>query len=101
MPYPLNVLAPPTPRVACLECGRCCTYVAVGVNAPKTVRYASSGVSSFGHIAMELLQRSAKIEMLHVPYKGGPAGMTALAAGEVDVGSGAIPPAIPPLIPDE
>jgi hypothetical protein len=39
--YPLNVLAPPQSRVACLECGRCCTYVAVGVNAPKSVRYAT------------------------------------------------------------
>jgi tripartite-type tricarboxylate transporter receptor subunit TctC len=62
---------------------------------PKTVRYASSGVSSFGHLAMELLQRLAKIELVHVPYKGGPAGITALAGGEVEVGSGAIPAAIP------
>jgi tripartite-type tricarboxylate transporter receptor subunit TctC len=69
--------------------------VALARAKPKTVRYASSGVSSFGHLAMELLQRLAKIEMVHVPYKGGPAGITALAGGEVDVGSGSIPAAIP------
>lgn len=69
--------------------------VALARTKPKAIRYASSGVSSFGHLAMELMQRQAKIELLHVPYKGGPAGVTAMAAGEVDVGSSAIPPAIP------
>lgn len=69
--------------------------VALARAKPKAIRYASSGVSSFGHLAMELLQRLARIEMVHVPYKGGPAGITALAGGEVEVGSGAIPAAIP------
>jgi len=27
--------------VPCLECGQCCTYVAVGVNTPRTPRYAT------------------------------------------------------------
>jgi hypothetical protein len=27
--------------VPCTECGRCCTYVAVGINAPTTPRYAT------------------------------------------------------------
>jgi Fe-S-cluster containining protein len=27
--------------VPCLECGRCCTYVGVGINAPRTTRSAS------------------------------------------------------------
>jgi Fe-S-cluster containining protein len=27
--------------VPCLECGRCCTYVAVGINAPRTAGYAA------------------------------------------------------------
>lgn len=35
----------PAPRgdelVPCLECGKCCTYVAVGINAPRTPGYAT------------------------------------------------------------
>lgn len=27
--------------MTCLECGKCCTYVAVGINEPKSVRYAT------------------------------------------------------------
>jgi Fe-S-cluster containining protein len=27
--------------VECTECGRCCTYVGVGINPPKSARYAS------------------------------------------------------------
>jgi hypothetical protein len=39
---PLSVV-PEGPRdlVPCTECGRCCTYVAVGINAPTTPRYAT------------------------------------------------------------
>ena len=40
MPDALDVLPLKAP-VACLECGRCCTYVAVGVNAPRNLRYAT------------------------------------------------------------
>jgi len=27
--------------VPCTECGRCCTYVSVGINEPRTLRFAS------------------------------------------------------------
>lgn len=32
---------PPPPLVPCTECGKCCTYVAVGINAPTTPRTAT------------------------------------------------------------
>lgn len=35
---PLPMSPTPTP---CTECGRCCTYVSVGINEPRTVRFAS------------------------------------------------------------
>lgn len=39
---PLPVLpGPPPPRVECTSCGKCCTYVSVGINAPRNVRFAS------------------------------------------------------------
>jgi hypothetical protein len=35
----LPMIADP-PRVACTSCGKCCTYVSVGINEPKTLRFA-------------------------------------------------------------
>jgi len=43
---------------------------------PNQLNFGSSGTGSTPHLAMELLKRSANIEMVHVPYKGmGPATM--------------------------
>jgi len=41
MPVPLPMLQRSPPLVECTECARCCTYVAVGVNAPTTPRLAT------------------------------------------------------------
>jgi Fe-S-cluster containining protein len=38
---PLPVLSQAPPLVECTECARCCTYVAVGINAPTTPRLAT------------------------------------------------------------
>ncbi len=39
---PLSVLRPAQQAlVPCTECGRCCTYVGVGINAPTTARLAT------------------------------------------------------------
>jgi len=47
--------------------------------------YASIGIGSPFHLAMERLQRMAGIALLHVPYKGGVQAAAAAAAGEVAV----------------
>lgn len=39
-PIPLPMLAG-RPNVPCTQCAKCCTYVAVGINAPTRPRYAS------------------------------------------------------------
>ena len=39
-PIPLRVLSE-RPHVPCTQCARCCTYVAVGINAPTRPRYAT------------------------------------------------------------
>jgi Fe-S-cluster containining protein len=42
MPIPLPMIAPaPAGLVPCTSCGKCCTYVAVGINAPTTPRTAT------------------------------------------------------------
>lgn len=38
-PVPLPLAA--SPLIPCTRCAKCCTYVAVGINAPHSLRYAS------------------------------------------------------------
>jgi tripartite-type tricarboxylate transporter receptor subunit TctC len=50
--------------------------VALAKRRPGELVYASSGTGGTPHLAMELLKQAAKIDMVHVPYKGaGPATM--------------------------
>jgi tripartite-type tricarboxylate transporter receptor subunit TctC len=49
----------------------------------RSVSYGTAGIGSTHHLAGELLVRSAKVEMLHIPYRGDAASVTALLGGEV------------------
>ncbi|MEP6722819.1 MAG: tripartite tricarboxylate transporter substrate binding protein [Variovorax sp.] len=57
--------------------------VAAAQAAPGTVAYGTAGIGSTHHLAGELLARMAKAPMLHVPYRGDAAALTALLAGDV------------------
>jgi tripartite-type tricarboxylate transporter receptor subunit TctC len=59
-------------------------FVKLAKAKPKTVTYASSGVGGAGHLAGELLAIMAKIQMVHVPYKGGGPAMRGFLSKEVD-----------------
>ena len=52
---------------------------------PQKVNYASAAVASLGHLAGELLNSSAGIQMQHVPYKGSGQAVIDLLAGQVQV----------------
>ena len=39
---------------------------------PKSIEYGSLGVGSGPHVVMEMMNNMARIQMLHVPYKGSP-----------------------------
>jgi len=44
-PIPLRIERPEEkPLVPCTECGKCCTYVGVGINSPTTPRYATDAL---------------------------------------------------------
>ncbi len=60
-----------------------------------SINFASSGDGSPEHIAAELLKSMAKINMTHVPYKGGAPNALALISGEVQVGFNTSPVAVP------
>ncbi len=57
---------------------------------PGKLNIASSGVGSFQHLSGELFLRMAKIEMTHVPFKGGGPAMTDVIAGQSQVSIGSL-----------
>ena len=52
---------------------------------PGKLNYASSGTGSGGHLAAELFKSVAKVNMVHVPYRGGGPAYVDLVAGHVDL----------------
>lgn len=50
----------------------------------RPVTYGTPAVASPHHLAMELVKRRAGLAAEHVPYRGGPASMQDLLAGQVD-----------------
>ena len=59
-------------------------FVANARANPGKVSFASYGAGSPAHLAGELLKNEAKIDMLHVPYKGGAPALTDVIGGQVD-----------------
>ena len=57
--------------------------VAAARAQPGKMNYASTGNGTALHIAGEAFRAAARVDVLHVPYKGGPQATTALLAGEV------------------
>ncbi len=52
---------------------------------PKSINYASAGVGGINHLGTELFAAAAKVELVHIPYKGmGPA-FNDLMAGNVQM----------------
>ena len=52
---------------------------------PGKLNYASSGNGTPGHVGMELLKFMTGTQIVHVPYKGGAAGIADLIAGQVQL----------------
>ncbi len=62
---------------------------------PGSLRYASSGVGSNPHLAGELLNTMAKVDLLHVPYKGAGPSTVAVLSGEVQIAFQSVSAAMP------
>jgi len=52
---------------------------------PGKLHYASNGVGSSSHLSAELFRSMAGVDMVHVPYKGGPPGVAATISGETQL----------------
>jgi tripartite-type tricarboxylate transporter receptor subunit TctC len=60
-------------------------FVAYARSASPALIYASGGVGSQQHFAMEVLKQPADINLLHVPYRGGTPSAVATIAGDTQV----------------
>ena len=58
--------------------------VALAKASPGKLNFASVGVGSTQHFAGELMRQMTGIDVKHIPYRGTPAVIAALVAGEVD-----------------
>ncbi|WP_338616314.1 tripartite tricarboxylate transporter substrate binding protein [Pigmentiphaga sp. CHJ604] len=61
-------------------------FVAAAAQAPGQYNYASSGVGTPQHLAMELLKEATGMNIMHIPHKGAGEAVTAIAGGQVEVG---------------
>jgi tripartite-type tricarboxylate transporter receptor subunit TctC len=52
---------------------------------PGKLAFSSSGAGTSSHLTMELFKSAAKINMLHVPYKGGAPAVNAVMSGEAQM----------------
>lgn len=52
---------------------------------PGKINFASAGSGGLPHLAGELLKREAKIDIVHVPYRGAAPAVADLLAGNVDI----------------
>ena len=59
--------------------------VALARAKPGQLNFASGGVASFNQLCAELLKMQAKIDIVHVPYKGGGPAVADLVGGKVDL----------------
>ena len=54
---------------------------------PGAIAYSSPGVGTSNHLAIEGMAIEAGVKLLHVPYRGGAPAATAVAAGDVPIGT--------------
>jgi tripartite-type tricarboxylate transporter receptor subunit TctC len=70
-------------------------FVKLAQASPGKLTYGSAGNGSAGHLAFEYLKLEAKIDLLHIPYKGTGPQLTDLLGGRTDAAAAGTPPLLP------
>ena len=66
-------------------------FIALAKRQPGKMNYASAGNGTATHLAMEMLKDAAKIDLVHIPYKGNAPADVAILGGEVQAVFGSMP----------
>jgi len=77
--FPYVLIAHPTVPVKTVK-----DLISLARAKPGYLSFGSSGVGSGFHLGGELLKTLARVDILHVPYKGGNLALSELAAGDID-----------------
>ena len=59
-------------------------FVALAKNQPGRLNFASPGTGSIAHLAAELFKKTAGINIVHVPYKGGAPALIDALSGQIE-----------------
>ena len=59
--------------------------IALAAKSPGKISFASTGQGTSSHLSSELFKLMTNVDMLHVPYKGGPPAVADLIGGQVNV----------------
>ncbi len=77
---PMVLVARPTLPARSLD-----EFVALARARPGALSYATSGVGTVLHLAMEMIKERAKLFIVHIPYRGGAQIATDVIGGQVDL----------------
>lgn len=69
--------------------------IALARSKPGALSYASAGPGTASHLAGELFKSMAKVDMLHIPYKGNSPAITDLLAGQTALFFATMPTVLP------
>jgi tripartite-type tricarboxylate transporter receptor subunit TctC len=69
--------------------------IALARKKPGEFTYASAGSGSTTHLAAEFFRAQAKLDLIHVPYKGGGPALIDVVAGQVTMYFGSMPASLP------
>ena len=69
--------------------------IALAKSRPGVLNYSSAGAGSTTHMAMELFKSMARVDFLHIPYKGAAPAVLDLVGGHVDLMFAPLPVMLP------
>ena len=90
--FPLVLIAHPSAKLRNLQ-----ELSAAAKAAPGKLNYASSGLGSSGHLAMEMFARTAGLKLNHIPYKGGIPALQDTIAGQIPLLWGSVSACLQPI----
>src|SRR5215813_14149795 len=85
---PLVAIVPPELAAKTLK-----DFIALAKQKPGQLNFSSAGVASTSSLSAEIFKQDAKIDIVHIPYKGAPDAITAVIRGDAQLYFAPIPSA--------
>jgi tripartite-type tricarboxylate transporter receptor subunit TctC len=80
-----------------MTAGNVSDVIAMARSSPGKIAYASAGLGTSNHLAGALLASAAKVDLLHVPYKGSAPALNDVLGGRVPLMFDLLPTSLPML----